>query len=287
MHSLRTNPVSGQIFRQVQRLMTEDATTAGRRLVCGLSYLQRVRFGGQFTLWQPPTARDWAPHGKVDWVSAQQVEFLQENSVILESMEIMEGLRSIREHAMSRAGGLRLTIITAGVTDRPASGNEQQDFTSLLQDKLRHMDQMRWLDEFGQAASAMLTLSGLSLPERVPQLYTTLGAVQIYCRSNAIHHAVQGFLDQAATVKPADSRQHNVMIGIKEPRCAAKNQRPFNRMNERLYLGFFGALSATYAHFGLMPTALHMRSYGDHVKGHIQRQPAAEFSQTVPHLARA
>ncbi len=282
MHRLQPPPVSGQIFRQVQRLMTEDAAASGRRVVCGLSYMQRVRFGGQFTLWQPPTARDRAPTGRVDWVSAQQVEFLQENSVILESMEIMEGLRSIREHAMSRAGGLRVTIITAGVSDRPASVNDQQDFTRLLQDKLRHMDQMRWLDEFGQAASAMLTLSGLSLPERVPQLYTTLGAAQIYRRSTATHQAVQGFLNQVTAVTPANSSQHDVMIGIKEPRCAANNQRPFNRLTERLYLGFFGALSATYAHFGLMPTALHMRSYGDHVKGRVQRHAPAEFHQSAP-----
>ena len=94
---------NSNIFRKAHYMMTEDAAL-GRTITCGLSYMQRIGRGAEITLWRPEGRKNQpVDFSRFDWATIRQVEILQENSAQqLESMDIEDGIRSIREHCMMR-----------------------------------------------------------------------------------------------------------------------------------------------------------------------------------------
>lgn len=273
------------IFRRAHHLMTTD-NSAGRTITHGMSYLQRISRGGQMLLWQPPGLQTRPLRfDQLDWAAVRQVEILQESSAqAIESMEIEEGLRSIREHAMMRGGGLRMVVITAGTTNHPRADNDQQTFDRTLRERLRSMDRMHWLDDFSRQAALLVNQAGQNLPERLPHIYTTLNAANVFNRTHTLPCTdATRFLTAIDSLPQRQGFEHDIMIGLKEPRADAHARREFNRLPERLYMGFVNALISSFSHFGLMPTAIHMRSYGDHLKGHWSKSAAPSTALQLVH----
>ena len=263
-HSSLVHSPLATVFKQAHL----DATVGhgGRTITCGFAYLQRIKFGGQIHMWQSGKNPNPAAFDHLDWASIRQVEILQESSdQTIESLEVEEGMRSMKEMATMRAGGVRIVLISAGITHPPKDINDQRTFDTLLRGRLRGMDRVMWLDEMSHNATEEIKLEKSALTERLPHLFTTLDAARMFNKQNALPcNDATRLLNAVGRICGSENLEHDVMIGLKSPRADTFLGREFGRLSERKYLGFIGALQATYAHFGL-ETTTQMRGYGDHI----------------------
>ncbi len=268
------------IFRQVRNLLTQDgAQQPGRTLVCGLSYLQRITRSGEITLWYPHADYRGTLPRRLDWVAVRQIEILQESSNnLMESFDMMNRMECMKRFAAMRGGGQRLVVVTAGLDHPPPARNEKRQFDQTLTDRLRRMDRIMWLDEFSRHASRLLAPPQNNLAAALPHLYTTLNAATIFNRRKAgIHDQAIAMLDRITAIPTGNDRiDHSVMVGLKMPKSDLRQDRFFTLTGDFQYIGFMGALASTFRMFNAtVPTAMHLRSYGDHMKGRWTRSTAA------------
>jgi hypothetical protein len=271
-----------RLFGEARIHLTPDMT--GRIVTRGFSYLSRIGKGrAGMRLWEPPAEAQKAAPQRLDWVSIKQIEILQEaGDNAIESLEIESGLWSIREMITMRAGGVRLVVITAGYSNPPKTVNDQKKLDGMLDSRLRNFDRMQWFDEMSHSATDQVRRSGLNIEERLPHVFTTMDAADVFGHTEKLDCAnIRKFLEQIADVPVTKDINHTVMMGLKSPRSDLFNRRQFNRLSDRMQIPFMSALRMTYAHFGLSVHS-QMRGYGDHMHGNIANYKQPRATLAVP-----
>lgn len=272
-------------------LTPDGAQQSGRTLVCGLSYLQRITRGGEITVWYPHADYRGTLPPQLDWVAVKQIEILQESSNnLMESFDLMNRMECMKRFAAMRGGGQRLVVITAGLDKPPPARNEKGLFDQTLTSRLRRMDRILWLDDFSREASRLLQPRQNNLATVLPHVYTTLNAATIFNRrKTGVHEQAIAMLERITAIPAAADRiDHSIMVGLKMPKNALRQDRCFRLTGDLQYIGFMDAIASTFRLFhATAPTAMHLRSYGDHMKGRwAHHRPACE-ARGSSGLARA
>lgn len=147
------------LSKPVRFFISPDA--AGRRIVCGFSYIQRIRYSGAIDVWFPEVqkkniaSRVMAGDASVlddfhiEWAAARQFELLQEaKNNDSKSVDITRYEKACKDiNTRSRGGGYRVTIIIMGNYAAPSAHDELRIIDVRIQEEISRQVRMMFLED--------------------------------------------------------------------------------------------------------------------------------------------
>ena len=193
---------SNAAFLSKPRHFFASPEAAGRRIVCGFSYLQRIRKGATTNIWFPSTLHQAVAERleagdtsvldefHVEWAAIRQFELLQEaDNFYIYDLEVTNFKRAYEDIMKMRAGGYRVTVITLGNYVEPTDYDELQILDRRLQDEITRIIHMLFLEEQSAETSAKhadaLKTRQWNYAEALPHVAMTLGASGLFNKSAA------------------------------------------------------------------------------------------------------
>ena len=172
---------------------------AGRRIVCGFSYVQRIGKGAHTEVWFPASlqekvaARVLAGDASVldefhvEWAAVRQFELMQEaDNYYIFDLKVEHFSRAYEDVLKMRAKGYRITVITMGNYVEPTHYDELRILDVRLQDEITRLIHMLYLEEQSVAESKIRTgelCAGMwDFTQALPHVAMTLGAADLFAR---------------------------------------------------------------------------------------------------------
>lgn len=175
---------------------------AGRRIVCGFSFVQRIGKDASTDVWFPSSLQESVAERvlagdasvlddfRVEWAAVRQFELLQEaGNLHIEDLEVTNFNKAYYYLVKMRAGGHRVTVVTLGNYVEPASYDELSIMDRRIQDEITRLIHMLYLEE----QSAEMTEANAEKREQgkwnymdaLPHVALTLGAMGLFVRPEA------------------------------------------------------------------------------------------------------
>ena len=181
------------------RRFFESPAPAGRRIVCGFSYIQRIGRAAATDVWFPAALHESVAKRvlagdesvldefRVEWAAVRQFELLQEaGNIYVEDLEVTNFNKAYYYMAKMRAGGHRVTIITMGNYVEPSAYDELRILDLRLQDEITRLIHMIYLEEQSAEATSEhkedIKAGQWSCGEALPHIALTLGAMNLFVR---------------------------------------------------------------------------------------------------------
>lgn len=170
---------------------------AGRRIVCGFSYLQRIGKGASTDIWFPSSLCDEVAERlragddsglnafQVEWAAVRQFELLQEaGNLAIEDLEFMDFKRAFHNLMKMRAGGYRVTVITLGRYDENPEDDDLRILDARLQEEITRIIHMLYLEEqsarLSEERAKALGMGVWRYAEALPHVAMTLGSQGLF-----------------------------------------------------------------------------------------------------------
>jgi hypothetical protein len=177
---------------------------AGRKIVCGFSYLQRIRKPAAIDLWFPDSIKQAVAERvlagdtsvldefKVEWAAVRQFELLQEaDNLSIWDMRVENPNKTFYYLIKMRGGGYRVTVITLGRYAEVGETDELQILDVRLQDEITRLIHMLYLEEqsaemTGSCAEA-LRKGTWDYTHELPHVAVTLGSMRMFSRQRVFN----------------------------------------------------------------------------------------------------
>ena len=286
--------------------MFSPPCSAGRSIVCGFSWLQRIGKGACTDLWFSPSlyeeAAICAPRGKkpvfdafkAEWAAVRQFELLQEaGNLAIEDLEFMDFKRAFHNLMKMRAGGYRVTVITLGRYDKSAGKDDLRILDARLQDEITRIIHMLYLEE----QSALLTGERTALldegkwryAETLPHVAMTLGSRALLSResknSNNRHETdeLTKKLDQRRLTEeffrilellPQQHIAHSVAVGLALPEATKERNWIYLAKSEHQFSTYMRLFSDVFRAFDCVSLS----------RLHERAETSGEFAATMRHM---
>ncbi len=283
---------ASRVLMAAPRRLFPSPTSAGRRIVCSFSYLQRIGKAATTDVWFP-AARD-APAAldafRVEWAAVRQFEVLQEaGNLAIEDLDVAHLTRSFERLMKMRAGGYRVVVVTLGRYTGPGADDELRILDRRLQDEIARLVHMLYLEEQSVAASrandAALCAGTWAWAHALPHVALTLGAMRLFERGPAqslrqerLSRRIFHILD----CLPQRHIVHDVTVGLTLPEASKQNHWVYIPRREHQFAEFQKALGAVFGAFDhvalgalqgrakpgreIMPAMRHMTGYGQRLR---------------------
>lgn len=278
----------------------ESHASAGRRILYGFSYLQRIGKPAYTDLWLPAdeaerlaeriTANDPAvlADGRVEWAAVRQFELLQEaGNLAIEDLEIGYLTRSLQYLMRMRAGGYRVTVITLG--DYVTAGRDDLAILDRrLQEEITRLIHMMYLEALSRDATQTQRQQwrqqggGWRWDQVLDHVAQGLNAAALFNRPHR-QDALQRQFFQLLELLPSGCIAHDVAVGLTLPEAARQHSWIYLAKGEHKAHAFQQALTDVFRSFDhinlgrlqgrsdapseVKPTIGHLRGYGDHMRG--------------------
>lgn len=265
---------------------------AGRKIIFGFSYIQRVGRTASTGVWFPEALREeLARHETVleklkpDWAAVRQFELLQEASNYdIYPMDVTNFKIAFEYLMKMRAGGYRVTIITLGQYDDRSSSDDLQILDKKLQETIASFVNMIYLEEQSAAMSEnnsfLLQEGKWNYEEVLPHVAIAVGAGQLFKPSRSSKATSRFF--ELLEMLPQRHIKHDVAVGLQLPEANSRKQWIYIAPADKQLSAFQTALSDVFRGFDgislgklhgrvdagneVISTMRHMRSYGDHMR---------------------
>ncbi len=172
---------------------------AGRRIVCGFSYIQRIGKGAATEVWFPSSLKEKVAarvlagdasvldEFHVEWAAVRQFELLQESdNYYIYDLKVEHFTRAYDDIMKMRARGYRITVITMGNYASPAHYDELRILDVKLQDEITQLIHMLYLEEQSLAETyerkQELWAGAWDYAQALPHVAMTLGAGNLFTR---------------------------------------------------------------------------------------------------------
>lgn len=274
---------------------------AGRRIVCGFSYIQRIGKGAATEVWFPSSlqekvaARVLAGDASVldefhvEWAAVRQFELLQEaDNYYIFDLKVENFVRAYDDIVKMRAKGYRITVITMGNYVEPQHYDELRILDARLQDEITQIINMLYLEEQSlvesKAHAVDLGEGAWDFAEALPHVAMTLGAASLFGKAAKDRQSLlKTNFFRILGLLPQRHMEHDVALGLALPEASKKKNWVYCAPAEYTYHAFQTALANVFRaadHISLdalheranaageaMPVMHHMRGYGDHLRG--------------------
>jgi hypothetical protein len=290
---------AAQIVNKPPRFFTADRhDAAGRRILYGFSYLQRIGKAAHTELWLPATQAERLTarlaagdhtvldDAGVEWAAVRQFELLQEaGNLAIEDLEVGNLKRSFEYLMRMRAGGYRVTVITLGdyVT---AARDELAILDQRLQEEITRLINMIYLDAHSAQATVeqrqALRSGGWQWEQALKHVAQSLQGAAIFNRRSR-QDALQRRFFEILSLLPQRHVAHDVALGLTLPEAAKQLSWIYLAKGEHKAHAFQQALTDVFRGFDhinlgrlqgradapseVKATMGHLRGYGDHVCG--------------------
>ncbi len=302
---------SNAAFLSKPRPFFASPEPAGRRIVCGFSYLQRIRKGATTNIWFPSTLHQAVAERieagdasvldefRMEWAAIRQFELLQEaDNFYIYDLEVANFKRAFEDIMKMRAGGYRVTVITLGHYIEPTDYDELRILDRRLQDEITRIIHMLFLEDQSAEESfhlaEALKTSQWHYAEALPHVAMTLGAAGLFNKTSSPafrqQKLSQGFF-RILELLPQRHIAHDVAVGLTLPDASKERNWVFLARKEHQYHAFQTALGTVFSQFDhislgalheranagreAMPVMHHMRGYGDRLNSSYDKQNRA------------
>ncbi len=191
---------------------------AGRRIVCGFSYIQRIGKGAATEVWFPSSlqekvaARVLAGDASVldefhvEWAAVRQFELLQEaDNYYIYDLKVEHFTRAFDDIMKMRAKGYRITVITMGNYVEPSHYDELRILDAKLQDEITQLIHMLYLEEQSLAETkrhaSKLCANTWDFANALPHVAMTLGAANLFTRDFGLSEEQEEDEDEEGSTK--------------------------------------------------------------------------------------
>lgn len=291
--------VSGSVLNSKPSAFFASPEPAGRKIVCGFSYIQRIGKGATTDVWFPKSlhekvaARVMAGDESVldefhvEWAAVRQFELMQEaDNFYIYDMKVEHFTRAYEDIMKMRAKGYRITVITMGHYVAPTDYDELRILDARLQDEIMQIIRMLYLEEQSYLESRVyreaLGKGEWDFAQALPHVAMTLGAAGLFADKTA-EKARQQRLSQhffrILELLPQKHVSHDVAVGLAIPEAKSKQDWIYCAPAEYQYTAFQRVLATVFRPFDhvslgalheragagaeVMPVMHHMRGYGD------------------------
>jgi len=281
---------------------------AGRRIVCGFTYMKRIGKSSSTDLWFPDAVKEAVAERilagdasvldefRVEWAAVRQFELLQESgNLAIEDLKVDDFKKAFQNLMKMRAGGYRVTVITLGRYVEPAAYDELRILDRRLQDEITRLIHMLYLDEQSAAMSGerrlQLRTEQWRCADALPHVAMALGERALFAKGNdqRARNMSESFF-RLLEMLPRRHIVHDVAVGLSLPEAVAQKNWVYIAAGENQFAQFHTALGTVFRGFdavtlsgmpeqGVKPTMHHMRGYGDRLS------PAAEAADRAAALA--
>ena len=272
---------------------------AGRKIVCGFTYMKRIGKASSTDLWFPDAIRESVAarilagdasvldEFRVEWAAVRQFELLQESgNLAIEDLKVDDFKRAFQNLMKMRAGGYRVTVITLGRYVEPSAYDELRILDRRLQDEITRLIHMLYLDEQSAAMTCdrrqQLRAEQWRCTDALPHVAMALGEHALFGKSDqqSKRTMTEGFF-RLLELLPQRHIVHDVAVGLSLPEAIAQKNWVYIAAGENQFMQFHTAMSTVFRGFdhvslsgmpeqGVKATMQHMRGYGDRLS------PAAE-----------
>ena len=172
---------------------------AGRRIVCGFSFLQRIGKPAMTDVWFPSSLQKSVAERvlagdesvlddfRVEWAAVRQFELLQEaDNLYIQDLEVTNFNKAYYYLVKMRAGGYRVTVITLGNYVEPSAYDELRILDLRLQDEITRLIHMIYLEEQSvgvtSAHARELKAETWNHADALPHIAMMMGAMNLFVR---------------------------------------------------------------------------------------------------------
>jgi hypothetical protein len=189
------------VFRPPSAPYFISPNAAGRRIVCGFSYIQRIGKSAATEVWFPSSlhekvaARVLAGDAsvldefQVEWAAVRQFELMQEaDNFYIYDLKVEHFTRAYEDIMKMRAKGHRITVVTMGKYVEPVFYDELRILDERLQVAIAQIIQMLYLEEQSLAETGVhrraLREGAWDFAGALPHVAMTLGAADLFGRED-------------------------------------------------------------------------------------------------------
>ena len=292
---------AAQIVNKAPRFFTADShASAGRRILYGFSYLQRIGKPAYTDLWLPAEAAKQLAERiaandpavladyRVKWAAVRQFELLQEaGNLAIEDLEIGYLTRSLQYLMRMRAGGYRVTVITLG--DYVTAGRDDLAILDRrLQEEITRLIHMMYLEALSRNTSKLQRQhwqqqgGGWHWDRVLDHVAQGLNAAALFNRPHRQDVLQRQFFELLGML-PSGCIAHDVAVGLTLPEAAKQHSWIYLAKGEHKAHAFQQALTDVFRSFDhinlgrlqgrskapseVKATMGHLRGYGDHMRG--------------------
>jgi len=239
------------------------APSAGRRILAGFSYLQRIGKGATTRVWFP----EQLDGETVEWAAIRQFEILQEaGNLAIDALDVTELNRSFQAWSKMRAGGYRVTIVTLGCYVDTPETDDLYVLDQKIQEEITRLIHFLYLSEQSETESTVcheiLAKKEWCFEDALPHVAMALGAKRLF-KPHKQDLAEQTFFEILKRL-PQNQILHDVAVGLVLPDASKEKNWIYIAKDEHTPASFFGALGTTV---GVM-VRQQMRGHGDRMKTH-------------------
>ena len=274
---------------------------AGRKIVCGLSYLQRIGKTGKVDVWFPSTLQQQVASRisagdetvldefQVEWAAVREFELLRDaGNLAIYDLKVENLNRSFEEVQKMRAGGYRVTVITLGRYIEPGTYDELRLLDKRLQDEITRLIHMLYMEEESARATSTYTAAlhqeCWNSTDTLPHILQALGEMRLFKphKQSADTKMAETFL-KVLELLPQKHMAHDMAVGLALPEATAHRGWTYLAAGEYQFSTFQTALSTVFGQFDcvnmdalqgrttslssqIMPAMHHMRGHGDRLR---------------------
>lgn len=228
---------------------------AGRRILCGFSFLQRIGKAATTSFWFPADSpshalRDDPKPSRAllralapDWAAVLHYDIFRDaNNLAIYDLEVDNLNRAYPYLMKMRGGGYRLSVITLGVYTPGARHDAQKDLDVRLRESIAQLINMMYLQEPSRALTALETAAiaqdRWTLEGSLPHVALTLGAADLFRRQRtSLRTALESrFFDLLARL-PRAQLTSDMNVGLMLPALSDQRQWTYiPRKDEQFFL---------------------------------------------------
>lgn len=216
---------------------------AGRTILAGFSYLQRIGKGARTRFWMP----SFLASSAVEWAAVRSFDLVQESgNLVIDDLDVTDMRRAMNAWMRMRGGGCRIVVATLGRYGGAGGQDALALLDSKLQEEITRMIHFLYLEEWSktltQAHAIGIKGGAWSCADRLPHVAQALAEKRLFKpeRQTAQERAFFSLLEAL----PARHIVQEEAVGLALPDATKEKNWVYLAKEEHRAPSFFGAIGS-------------------------------------------